>query len=111
MVLSPDVSSFFWYSFRDWGQRGKTGRSDGHLTSSTLKQQESKSKQLQKTPTDAQWVESSLLRARFGVSYQHVAHLFDLFIDMVEDLFAALCTLLDSLLLCGVLCQRQTTQS
>lgn len=38
------------------------------------------------------------------VSYQQVLHYFDLFVDMVEDLSAALCTLLDSFLLSGVLC-------
>lgn len=37
------------------------------------------------------------------VSHQKILHHFDLFVDMVEDLSAALCALLDSLLLYGVL--------
>ncbi len=38
------------------------------------------------------------------VSHQQVLHHFDLLIDMVEDLSAELCALLDPLLLCRVLC-------
>lgn len=41
---------------------------------------------------------------RWIVSYQQVLHHFNLFVDVVEDLSAAFRTLLDSLLLCWVLC-------
>lgn len=58
------------------------------------------------TPIGGQLLQNSLLSGALCVSYQQVLHHFDLLVDMVEDLSAAFCTLLDPRLLRLVLCPK-----